>query len=362
MSATSAVFEPAGTTAGARPAIAGWIGSRAFDLTFFTLSPLAGLGIVALALAVGGVRGLYVQLAAFYLVAVPHYMSTYTFFLPDDTLAYYRTRRAAFFGGPIAIAALVLVLMVAGLPAIVQSAVFLWNIWHVSMQSGGILSLYRRLNSGSPTEAAPAKYGLLGVNGAMALWNIDRYPPLAGLLTQLHPAAPRIVSLTALVVGAALLARYLLVLARRQAPMRPPERLFFATSLLLFHPYLWVRDYNLATLGMLMGHFIQYLAIVWLLHRRRYAHVTGGSTHQRILARVSERAPLMAMVFVASGLVFLGSNHLASRVGLPSAYTITWFSLTFIHFYLDGLIWAFRDPFVRKAIGTYLILPTHIAT
>jgi hypothetical protein len=32
-----------------------------------------------------------------------------------------------------------------------------------------------------------------------------------------------------------------------------------------------------------------------------------------------------------------------------------------VHFYLDGLIWAFRKPFVRQALGPYVTLPSHRA-
>jgi hypothetical protein len=39
---------------------------------------------------------------------------------------------------------------------------------------------------------------------------------------------------------------------------------------------------------------------------------------------------------------------------MPMAYVILWNALTLVHFYLDGLIWAFKQPFVRQSIGAYL--------
>jgi hypothetical protein len=46
---------------------------------------------------------------------------------------------------------------------------------------------------------------------------------------------------------------------------------------------------------------------------------------------------------------------------MPSLYTVSWFAFTFIHFYLDGLIWAFRQPFVRESVGSYLLPPSRVA-
>ncbi len=118
-----------------------------------------------------------VQAAAFYFVAVPHYMSTYTFFLGDDNLQYYRSRRLAFFGGPAFITLAVSVLWVLRFPPVIQAAVFVWNVWHVARQNSGILAMYRRLNAGSHTEHLPANLAILGVSAGMAFWHIDRYPP-----------------------------------------------------------------------------------------------------------------------------------------------------------------------------------------
>jgi hypothetical protein len=28
-----------------------------------------------------------------------------------------------------------------------------------------------------------------------------------------------------------------------------------------------------------------------------------------------------------------------------------------LHFYLDGVFWAFRKPYVRESLGPYLVLP-----
>lgn len=339
----------------------GWIESPSFDLPLFVLSPLAGLLFLALALGVPAQYAFLVQAAAFYFVAVPHYMSTYTFFLGDDNLDYYRSRRLAFFGGPLLITLAVVLLWVLHFPPVIQAAVFVWNVWHVARQNGGILAMYRRLNNGARAEHLPAHGAILGVSAGMACWNIERYAPVGGPLVDLDPAAPHLLALGFFLLGGISLALLLPRLFRAGRRVSAQELAFLGGSLVMFHPYLWVEDYTLATLGMLMGHFLQYLAIVWLLHHRKYGPHPAGSPAQRLLATVSARTALIAVFIALSGLFFLAANHTTAALGVPSVYTVSWFAFTFIHFYLDGLIWAFRRPFVRESVGSYLMPPERIA-
>src|SRR5215469_11311785 len=267
----------------------GWIQSPLFDLSLFTLSPLAGLFVILPALA--SPKGMHVFIAAIYLIAIPHYVSSFSFYLGDENLAYYRTRRLTFFVGPALIFITVMTLRLTKMDAAVQSALYVWNVFHVSMQSAGILSLYRRLHGGSLSESRFARASLLGVNGSLAFLHVDRFPPIYQKLINIHfpvwviPAAFLCVAFFGLVC-------YLDRLRRRAKPIRAPELTFLVSSLLLFHPYLWVNDLNLATFGMLMGHFLQYLGIVWLLNRRKYSSAEG-SGRQRLLSSISTRTPLL---------------------------------------------------------------------
>src|ERR1700730_5517148 len=194
----------------------GWIQSPLFDLSLFTLSPLAGLLVILPVLV--SPKGLRVFIAATYLIAIPHYVSSFSFYLGDENLVHYRTRRLAFFAGPVLIFIAVMALRLTKIDAAVQSTLYVWNVYHVSLQSAGILSLYRRLNGGLVSESSFARVSILGVNGALAFFHIDRFPPIYQDLLSMHfPVwAIRPAFLSAAVVG---LLFYLNSLRRRAKPM-----------------------------------------------------------------------------------------------------------------------------------------------
>jgi len=335
----------------------GWIESPAYDVALLTLSPLAGLLIVLVDRMshFGHAAG---ELAI-YFVGIPHYLSTFTFYLADQNRDHYRLRWAAFFLGPLVIFAGVMGLRLFAVQGIVQSVIFVWNIYHVSLQSAGILSLYRRLNGGEQDEKRWAHLTILFVNAAMAFWYIQYFPPLHTLLVRVHPLTPMVLRYSCLATAVVAASGYALTLVRRPRPLRLPERLFLASSLLLFHPYLWVKDSLLATIAMLMGHFIQYLGIIWLLNRRKYGEQTSGSGAQQWLIRLSSRPRLLLGSLLLLGGFFLFIDRGSRIIGMYFSYIIVWNSLVLIHFYVDGLVWAFKDSFVRKTVGPYLVLESH---
>jgi len=337
------------------PQSGGWIESPAFDLAFFILSPLAGL-MLLLATTSGG--NALLALAAATLIGGPHYLATYSFYFWDDTAAYQRQRWVAYFVVPLLIVAAVGVIAWLRLPAIIALVIYFWNAYHVSRQSCGILSIYRhRAGVFDPRQKTIANTAIIWTNLAMAMFAFDWYQPLlsriqwfpalhdllatnANLshLLWLGVASAAIVALTRL--GIALVQRY-----RHGPALGAVELAFLATSLLLFHPYLWVSDANLATLGMLLGHFIQYLGIVWILHRRKFADGTGSQA-QRWLSRLW-RDPWV----LVPALLLAGSLFMVLQINLM-AVTI---ALVLLHFYLDALFWAFKRPEVRKAITPHLM-------
>lgn len=320
-----------------------WIESPAFDLAFFILSPLVGLALLV-AYPVGGPA---LALAAAAMIGGPHYLASYTFFFWQEAGDHHRRRWIVHFVVPVLIVALVALVALYQIPGVIIFTIYFWNAWHVARQSCGILSIYRlRGGCWDDWHKRASNAAVLSVSLCMALWNLEWYPELHALLATAAPQLPRVLWLASAVAAAASLAWLAAsLLARHRAGKAPTaaEWGFLATSLVLFHPYLWVRDANLATVGMLLGHFVQYLAIVWLVNRRRFS--LGNAASPRPFLAMWRDPRLML------GLVALtGSLFLLLQINLM-AVTI---ALVLLHFYLDGIFWAFRRPEVRKVLGPYL--------
>ncbi len=331
-----------------------WIQSPRFDLTFFILSPLLGLAV--LLAAPGGPSLLALTIGVTF--GIPHYLATFTFFCWDENRAYHKLRWLAFFGGPVLIVLTVGALARFRVPYILQVVIFAWNTWHVSLQNCGISSIYRhRAGARDPQLKEIANSAIISTSAALAFWNIPWYPTLNNFLTLLSPALPQAIHLGFAALAAVCLVRLgrsLWARFRTDSPPSGPELCFLATSLVLFHPYLWIRDANRATLGMLLGHFVQYLGIVWLVHHRKFT-APAGSLAQRALASLSANLGLLVTVcLVIAGVALALQLATASNPFLANLHEVSILTLSLIHFYLDGLFWAFRDPQVRRSLGPYL--------
>jgi hypothetical protein len=173
------------------------------------------------------------------------------------------------------------------------------------------------------------------------------------MLDRIHPLALPILDQVCLAIAATSCILLAWRISRRTLRIRPPELAFLLTSLGLGLPYLWVDDLMLATLAMLMGHFIQYLALVWLLHARKYGS-GNGSGRERLLGLIGRHPALLGAFLLACGGVFWIGARTITSVGGKNAYLCLLLSSNVIHFYLDGLIWAFRRPDVRNSLAPYL--------
>jgi hypothetical protein len=336
-----------------------WVESPAFDLSFFLLAPLLTLPLVF-----GIMSGVSRLTTVGFLLAFAHYLSTFAFFFWDENRAEHRARWVAFFAGPLVIVVLFWVLVAFEVPLLIPFVLFFWNAFHVSFQSCGIASIYRhRSGVFDPGQKVLANRAIILTGLWMALWNIETHQQVWPILTWVSPAFPAIVRTGLGVAALAAVAHLGLGLRRRAREGRPPDALevgILLTGLTLFHPYLWMRDSEGATFVMLLPHYVQYLGIVWLVHRRRFPS-PEGSRGQRTLARVSGNGLLLTAVLLSGGVAFLAGKVLFRSIGHVEQFEVLYLMLAFVHFYLDGLFWAFRDPHVRRTVGPYLMRGSRVA-
>ncbi len=334
----------------ARVASANWIESRWFDLAWFVAPGATMLPVILLALFVDPRFGLL-----FVALAFPHYVSTLAFFFWDDNRPRLKAQWLAFAGGPLLIA-LVYLALFARIPKLMAAALLIWNTYHVALQNCGIASIYRhRAGVNDPGQKAATNFAIISVAAFCAFWNVrtnDAFDPLL----RLTPNYPLLLRMILAAVALAALIRFGVALVSRiragQAPIAS-ELLFLFSALTFFHPYLWLADNNQATAVLLLPHYVQYLAILWLLHRRRF-RTSEGSAPQRILSGISRSTPILASCILLLGGFIAVASIVLRHAGHANVFQFLFMLTAFEHYYLDGLFWAFRDPTVRRTIGPYL--------
>ena len=338
---------------------AGWIEAPKYDLWLLVLPPLLGLIVCGFAFAVDPFLIAGVSL---FLLGMPHYLSTYAFYLDDDNMAYAKTRKTAFFIGPI----LIVLLLTAGLKfkfyLLVALWVDAWNVFHVSRQSGGILSVYRHLNGGdNRLEKVPANLALVCTSAGLYSMSIDRQQSFSHYLARLPWDIMPYVGPVLLTIGFGGLVVLIVRMSRRGASLVTPEVLFLITSMLLFAPYALIKSRTTASSAMLSGHYIQYMGILWLLNFRKYKEV-AGSAGQRLLASVSRSAKSILLLLVSLVIATSISDRVIHHYNFMGFHNWLLNLIVLMHFYLDGLFWAFKYKHTRDSIGPYLLLPDHRVT
>jgi hypothetical protein len=337
-----------------RAATGGWIRSRGFDLTFFIFSPLLGFAIGA-SIAFQDVDLLLLS-AVNFLIGVPHYFASFGFFGDGENRAHARQRRLVFFAVPAGIFVGVTAAYATGQQNWIHALIFAWNIYHVGSQSAGIVALYRKLSGGRHEERLWCQRMIVCANGAMAFWALERFPPLYDLLVAVHARLPSLLCSLFFLGGLFFAAGYVRELRRRGFGLSPAEHASLATGLLLFTPFLWLPDATVATFAMLVGHFVQYLAIVWVLNGRKYAVRERSGPGERLLGAYGRSWRGVAIYMLVVGGLFACFEQGARQLQLYVVFMIAFNTLALTHFYVDGLIWAFRNPFIRRSVAPYLTL------
>lgn len=336
-----------------------WIVSPSFDFFLLIFAPLVTLPIIA---------GVYFRIpvlaiGAAIALAFSHYASTLSFYFWKENREYQRTRWMAFFLGPALITVVYLMAIGFAVPYIVQVILFAWNTFHVARQNNGILAIYRaRAGVRSPDQKPAAHNAIVAVSAFLALWNINTHEEFMGFFGWFTDHDPSwIIKIVAFVIAAYFVGRLVLALLRRPEPIGIPEGLFLLSSFVFFWPYLFIKSSLIATLVMLLPHYVQYLALVWLLHRRKFGtsnskETSGEPAPVPIALRLmsGNLLYLVPVLFAVGWAVHLVREHLMST-GREMDFEVFYLLVAFLHYYVDGLVWSFRRPHVRQTILPFLL-------
>lgn len=349
-----------GTPAGEPSA---WIHSWWADLLLFLTAPVLALPLLVTSGLVSWVPATYLAVVTF--LAVGHHLPGFLRVYGDPHwMARYRKRLIA---GPVAVAAVCVIAAQLELQALTL-ILLLWGAWHAALQAYGFARIYdAKLGSLAPATIYLDFLMCVSWFGAGLLFSPTRADQiLGGYYFAGGPLVPTVWiqavqlfwgALTAFVTTAFLM-NYV---AQRRGGQ--PASLVKLIVLAGNIGWWWFAMVNVSDL--LMGillfellHAVQYLGLIWIGARRDRRAI--GEPVPRWIA-LAGRGGLLAGVMVVGaacyGLpAFLagvspfgmgdGSVHLWGRVifGLVAASTL-W------HFYLDGLTWRLRDPWVRDQLG-----------
>ena len=231
-----------------------------------------------------------------------------------------------------------------------RSTIFYWANWHFMAQSWGVLRLYQRKHGAADGALAKLEKALIFLPAIYcALHRIYTGPrTLFGVVIYyVRPPAELVNGLGALIVVLAI--AYVGLWLRRLRAHAAHEYVrpaYLACNFLGFAmPFLVIRDGTSAFAAAALWHAVQYMAIVWLYNRRRFAG--GVDPGARLISWVSQPGRSVAYVgllaacaagvystaFVVSRLADLDFKELALTF---------WAALTLGHYYLDGVIWKSR--------------------
>jgi hypothetical protein len=334
----------------------GWIESPRYDLWLLSLPPLLGIIVCAIA---WGVDPFVIAGVSLFALGMPHYLSTYAFYFDDKNLAYINTRKIAFFLGPVLIVGLLTLGLKFKFYLLIALWVDAWNVFHVSRQSAGILSIYRHLNGGdNRLEKLPANIALVCSAAGLYSVTIANQPSFHYYLSMLPFNVMPYMGPALLVAGVGGIVVLVARMKRRAIMMFSPEVLFLATSVMLFLPYVLIKSRSTASSAMLAGHYVQYMGLLWLLNHRKYKE-EAGSTAQRLLAHVSRSIPRIVILLLVLIAVTSLTDRVVHHYNFMGFHTWILNIVVLMHFYLDGLFWAFKYRHTRDSIAPYLLLPDH---
>lgn len=318
-----------------------WLYGRRFDLMLI-------VGVLALALVLGGVASLSAELFAtillldFWLLAYPHVASTFTRVACDRG----RVRQhwvLLFALPPLVFGGTAALTLGAGVIAL-NTLYFTWQTWHYTRQSYGIARAYAR-KAGEPLRGDNLSTLLIYL---FPLWGYlhraaqghDTFYGMPLFLPAIPTWFEYIVAGTTLAVFAAWVFRALKSRCRSSLP----HNLFVLSHIVISTvSYLVMGDITEGWLFINIWHNAQYLLFVWAANVRRHHQAQPVTWFSRLCQ--PRRALWYAIVcFVLGGLFYslLGAILGRSTWNILPLVLIGHMAVNFHHYLIDAVIWRRR--------------------
>lgn len=231
-------------------------------------------------------------------------------------------------------------------PVYLRTVIFYYAFWHFTAQAGGILRIYQRKHGVVDTFIAPLEKTVLFMacffmgahriyTGPWDLFGVQLFHP--------YPKAWMVNAFGAVTLAVALF--YVAVLVRtRQVWTRPA--LIAMTVFGFYMPFVVIKDGTSAFAAAALWHAVQYIGIVWHYNRTRYEGKRDPAA--KVISWASQPGRTLQYCLVL-GLCAAGSYAVIGALALAFHWDFTktalgmWTSMTLGHYYLDGVIWKFKQ-------------------
>jgi hypothetical protein len=367
MEATAvAISSPVATTTARRNP---FIVSPLFDGLFFYASALSVV-VAWIASAAFHVNGFYVLAAVAVVSNGPHLASTWTRVYLDRRE--WEKRPVQIFVIPALITAAVVSVTFLGWKGqrVLDSLLLYWATWHFVAQNWGLLRIYQK-RSGEPDSSLPLRLERPLLYMAVAWFALHRLKTGPRQLfgqEVFYPDLPWPMIHALLAVTICLGAFYLWLRLRDGGYRDTSGWLragFIGTAFVGFGvPFLLItQDGTTAFAAAACWHGFQYIGIVRFYHRNAWKD--GVNPKAKLISWLSQRSKLrlflyacLLWAFAGAGYVVIWSGAYLTRGTWWTINTwagVTWLSMTFSHYYLDGVIWKLRRD---KQVAARLLVPS----
>jgi hypothetical protein len=268
-----------------------------------------------------------------------HVAATAWLFEAHELRAHIRGHRLRYLAIPLALitgAALLAVIVPAGVLKLLLLAFFGWQFWHFQRQNYGLVALAAA--SRKVPSLAVAERRALTISGWAGITGALSQPPL--LQVNVSPAQPlELVAAVGFTLG---VAQGLAALRRRPRRQRPGAfTVAYLMALFFFLPVFLFSSPYLAVGSLVIAHGFQYLMLAGLV-------ATG---HRRGIARLATASTMLCLALVAGAILAAAAHQHEADAGGRWIYG-AYLGVVMSHFVVDARIWRLRDPFCRRFISS----------
>ncbi len=226
-----------------------------------------------------------------------HFGSRWAFYFDGINLAHFKGRPWVFFCTPVPLIALSIRLTALGYFAFLTVITYWFSGFRVMKQNTGFASLYRgRIGLSDPADRKIDNAAIMSASLFLLFARYLRFSDFGVESIFQTALGHALLGAAGLGVAGVLLAwiRVAVLRWRRLGAESLPLLLFTSASIVMFVPFVLAENLTTAFMANLLGRYVQYLGLVWMVHRRKYRPDTVSEYGLRFLQMLSQNRLFLA--------------------------------------------------------------------